>query len=893
VTTDPFDAHRPLTIDGRAAGRFCSLPALEAKGLGRISRLPCSLRIVLESLLRHAHLGADGEAAVRVLAAWSPNGARTDEIPFVVARIIAPDASGIPLLADLAAMRDRARALGADVARIEPSVPVDLIVDHSLEVTRSATAGALQFNMRRDIERNAERYAFLKWAAQGFRAINVVPPGVGIIHQVNLEHLAQVVIERDGMFLPDTLVGTDSHTSMINGIGVVGWGVGGIEAEAAMLGQPIYFLTPDVVGVELAGELAPGITTTDVVLTVVERLRRAKVVGKFVEFIGDGAAALPASERATIANMAPEYGATVGYFAVDERTLDYLAAVGRSPAQLAAIRAYYTAQGLFGVPRRGDIDYSELLRIDLGEIEPSVAGPRRPQDRVALGKLQAQFRGLLGAPATAGGFDRGPAQANAAQGALRDGDIVIAAITSCSNTSNPSVMLGAGLLAQKAVTRGLRAARHVKTSLTPGSRVVAAYLRDAGLQSALDALGFQIAGYACATCMGNSGPLPPEIDAAIKRDDLVAVAVLSGNRNFEARIHASVKANYLMSPALVVAFAIAGRIDVDFDREPLGSDERGMPVYLRDIWPSAAEVAALLPIASDPANALALYSGANRPDSAWEALPQGGGAQFAWDPASSYLRRPPFVAEVDLAPTPFAPIRSARALAILGDSVTTDHVSPGGTIAPESPAGAYLRSCGVHTAEFNTYIARRANHEVMVRGTFANVRLRNLMVPGSEGGVTTRGAGEVTSIYDAAMAYARDGTSLVVIAGEEYGTGSSRDWAAKGAQLLGVRAVIARSFERIHRSNLVGMGILPCEFTDGDSAQSLGLAGDETFDILDIDAGIAPRQAARLRIARPDGSVREVKLRVRVDTPVEARYIRHGGILPYVFRQMMGASVAA
>ncbi|HEV8502437.1 MAG TPA: aconitate hydratase AcnA [Casimicrobiaceae bacterium] len=897
---DPFNVLRPLVVDGRVVGQFASLPALESQGLGAVTQLPLSLRVLLESLLRHAGDRDDARGAVRALAQWSPRAARTEEIPFYVARIVAPDASGIPLLADLAAMRDRAAHLGISPARIEPRVPVDVIVDHSLQVERAGSADALSFNLAREFERNEERYAFLKWAAQAFASVRVIPPGVGIIHQVNLEYLARGVLERDGLLFPDTLVGTDSHTTMINGIGVLGWGVGGIEAEAAMLGQPVTLLMPDVVGVELTGTLMPGVTTTDLALTIVERLRASDVVAKFVEFHGAGVASLPATDRATIANMAPEYGATTAYFAVDEHTLDYLAAVGRSSEQIALIKAYYVAQGMFGTPPSGGIAYTDIVRIDLGSVVPSVAGPSRPQDRIDLTALRTRFRELLARPRDAGGFGRSAvAPIVAAKHAsevpdLRDGDIVIAAITSCANTSNPHVLIAAGLLAKKAVQRGLRVAAHVKTSFTPGSRVVDAYLRESGLQPYLDALGFQIVGHGCATCMGNSGPLKAPIEAAITRDDLVAVSVLSGNRNFEARIHPAVKANFLMSPPLVVAFAIAGRVDIDLVREMLGADAGGAPVYLRDIWPTNAEIETLMTHAADPSHARLLYADAMHAHPLWDALAADGGAHYRWNARSSYLRRPPFVDAVEAAPAGVAAIRGARALAILGDSVTTDHISPAGAIATASASGRYLRSQGIDPLAFNSYIARRANHEVMVRGTFANVRMRNLMLPGTEGGLTVHVPdAEPIPIHEAAALYAEEGVPLIVIAGELYGIGSSRDWAAKGPWMLGVRAVIARSFERIHRSNLVGMGIVPCEFTDDDSAQSLQLTGRESFDILDIDAELVPRQAARLRIVREDGSTREVVLRVRVDTPVEAAYFRHGGILPFVLRQMMEPERAA
>ena len=878
-----FDTLRPLEVGGRTVGHFHSLPALEAAGLGRISRLPLSIRIMLESLVRNLDGQRVTPSHVRQLAGWTPHAARVDEVPFIVARIIAPDASGIPLLADLAAMREVAVRHGLPAAAIEPSVPVDLIVDHSLVVERAGTPDALQFNLQQEYRRNEERYLFLKWAAQAFKAFRIIPPGIGIVHQVNLEYLARGVLQKDGVFYPDTLVGTDSHTSMINGIGVLGWGVGGIEAEAGMLGQPVYLLTPDVVGVELRGELEAGATSTDLALTVVERLRRHKVVGKFVEFFGDGAARLSAADRATISNMAPEYGATAGYFPVDRATLAYLRAAGRSEQELATIEAYFRAQHMFGMPAHGDIDYSETLCIDLAEVRPSVAGPSRPQDRIPLDELKPRVRQLLAAA--------GPAPGKDEERMVRDGDVVIAAITSCANTSNPAVLLAAGLLAKKAVERGLCVGPKVKTSFTPGSRVVHAYLVKAGLQFFLDRLGFQVAGFGCATCIGNSGPLPQWIEDAVERDRLVVASVLSGNRNFEARIHPAVKANFLMSPPLVVAFALAGRIDLDLRHDPLGHDASGAPVYLRDIWPSRSEIDALMPFAADPANFRKLYDGdLGRDGGLWDALPAPGGELFAWDEASSYLRRPPFFDDFSLEQQAIAPIRQARALAILGDSVTTDHISPGGAIDADSEAGKYLASLGVRKAEFNTYVTRRTHDGVMARGTFANVRLRNLMVPDSEGGVTRhQPSGAVMSIFEAARAYRADGVPTVVLAGEEYGNGSSRDWAAKGPRLLGVRAVVARSFERIHRSNLVGMGILPCQFIGDDSVQTLGLRGDECFELIGIENGVRAQQEIDLLITRTDGSRHATKVRARIDTRIEEAYFRHGGILPFVLRQLLNA----
>ena len=888
-----FDSLLPLEPKGKTPGHVYSLPALEAAGLGSVSRLPLSLRIVLESVLRNV----DGERItaqhVRRLASWKPRAPRTDEIPFVVSRIIAPEASGIPLLADLAAMRGVAQKFGRSPELIEPLVPVDLIIDHSLQVDRAGSPEALRHNMAMEFRRNGERYSFLKWAAQAFRSIKIMPPGVGIIHQVNLEHWARGVWRKDGLVYPDTLVGVDSHTPMVNGIGVLGWGVGGIEAEAGMLGQPVYFLTPDVIGVELVGRLNPGVTSTDLVLTIVEALRRAKVVGKFVEFFGEGVASLPAMDRATVANMAPEYGATVAYFPVDEETIAYLAQAGRTQDELEILQAYFTAQRMFGIPARGAIDYTQEIRFDLASVVPSVAGPRRPQDRLPLDGLKPAFGDLFERPIAQGGFGRAACAlaevpTGAASRALRHGDIVIAAITSCTNTSSPGVMLAAGLLAKKAVLKGLRVAPWVKTSLTPGSRVVAEYLREAGLQPYLDRLGFHVAGFGCATCVGNSGPLPAIVEEAIVRDDLIVAAVLSGNRNFEARIHQQIKANFLMSPPLVVAFAIAGRIDIDMATEPLGQDESGKPVYLRDVWPSPEEIGSAMNYARKPETYRRLYANAARENDLWNEMPAAAGAVFPWDGASTYLREPPFFDDFEITPSARPGITGARILGIFGDSVTTDHISPGGAIKASSPAGGFLRSLGVAVDDFNTYMARRANHEVMVRGTLANVRIRNLMVPDTEGGITRHyPGGERMPIYDAAMAYAKERVPLVVFAGEEYGTGSSRDWAAKGVQLLGVRALIARSFERIHRSNLVGMGVLPCQFMNDDSAQSLGLDGSETLDLLGIEHGVEPQQMVRLIIRRTEGPTREVALRARIDTPVEAGYYRHGGILPYVLRQLL------
>ncbi len=905
---DPLGVVLPFDLGGGRSGRLVSLPALERKGLGPVSRLPVSLRVVLESLARHLDGRRVTEEDVRALAGWRPREERTREIPFVVARVLLQDFTGVPLLVDLAAMRAAAARLGKDPGRIEPIVPVDLVVDHSVQVDAWGTPAALQANMALEFERNRQRYQFLKWGTQAFRTFRIVPPGFGICHQVNLEHLAKGVFERDGLFLPDTLVGTDSHTTMINGLGVVGWGVGGIEAEAAMLGQPSAFLTPDVVGFRLDGALRPGVTATDLVLTVTEQLRRAKVVGKFVEFFGEGARSLPAATRATIANMAPEYGATMGFFPVDERTLEYLRATGRTAAEVAAVEAYYRAQGLFGVPAAGEIDYSQELVLDLGAVVPSVAGPKRPQDRVALSALQSRFGEVLRAPPP-DGFGKAGADLAArhpaaeAPGAvpapgvrptatadlsLAHGDVVIAAITSCTNTSNPSVMLAAGLLARKARARGLRPPPWVKTSLAPGSRVVSDYLARTGLQADLDALGFQVVGYGCTTCIGNSGPLDPRLEALVARHDLVVASVLSGNRNFEARVHGAVKANFLMSPPLVVAFALAGRVDRDLTREPLGAGADARPVHLADVWPSVEEVEALMAEATRPEVALATYADVAGANPAWKALEAPAGATYAWAGASTYIAEAPWFEGFAPAPPPTTGIAGARALAILGDSVTTDHISPAGSIGAATPAGRWLTARGVAKEDYNSYGARRGHHDVMVRGTFANVRLKNLMVPGVEGGVTLhQPSGERLSIFEAAERYRAEATPLVVLAGQEYGTGSSRDWAAKGTRLLGVRAVVARSFERIHRANLVGMGVLPLQWPDGVDAGTLGLDGTETFDLPGADGPLSPRQRLALVVRRRDGRVEEVPLVLRIDTPMEVEYHRHGGILPYVLRQLL------
>ena len=948
--------------DFDASGRTCqfySLPQLEKEGVGPISKLPVSIRILLESVLRNCDGKRVTEDDIREIANWQPRAERTDEIPFVVARILLQDFTGVPLLVDLAAMRSAVERLGREPRLIEPLVPVDLVVDHSVQVDFWSGPDALRLNMETEFKRNRARYQFLKWGMQAFDGFGVVPPGIGICHQINLEYLAKGVIERDGVCYPDTLVGTDSHTTMINGLGVVGWGVGGIEAEAGMLGQPVYFLTPDVVGVHMSGSVPDGVTATDLVLTVTEMLRKEKVVGKFVEFHGEGAATLSVTDRATIANMAPEYGATIGFFPIDEETCAYYKATGRSDEQVDLVRSYFKAQGMFGMPRGGDCLYSTLLELDLATITPSVSGPKRPQDRVNLSDLKARFQELLQKPITengynktrkeldkrfsvkigrnrhlvttlTGGGDQEPETAPSvkfnhtsekntstiseiemmnnrptpdrvevvpkeefpeATVDLGHGDVLIAAITSCTNTSNPSVMLAAGLLARKALEKGLSVRPAVKASLAPGSRVVSDYLEKTGLQPYLDRLGFNLVGYGCTTCIGNSGPLDPQIEEAVTRHDLIAASVLSGNRNFEARVHQNIKANFLMSPPLVVAFALAGRVDINLSEEPIGNGRDGGPVYLRDIWPSQAEVGEAMRLAFDPETYRRLYSNFVEENPLWNEIPATVGLVYEWDESSTYIQEPPYFDKFSMVPGKAKDISAARILAIFGDSVTTDHISPAGAIKPTSPAGLYLQEKGVAIEDFNSYGARRGNDQVMTRGTFANVRIKNLMTPGIEGGVTVHQPdGGLMSIYDAAIKYQAARTPLVVFAGQEYGTGSSRDWAAKGTLLLGVRAVVAQSFERIHRSNLVGMGVLPCQFKEGVSAQTLGLDGTETIDILGLDAGIRPRQDITLKISRANGDISEAALTLRIDTPIEVDYYEHGGILPFVLRQLLGSA---
>ena len=897
-----FDSLQTFTTAAGKTGRFYALPQLEKAGVGPISRLPVSIRIVLESVLRNYDGQKITEEDVRTLANWGPTETRTAEIPFVVARIILQDFTGVPLLVDLAAMRSAVARLGKDPKLIEPLVPVDLVVDHSIQVDHSGVGNALQRNMEIEFERNQPRYQFLKWGMQAFDSFQVVPPGIGIVHQVNLEYLATGVLERDGVYYPDTLVGTDSHTTMINGLGVVAWGVGGIEAEAGMLGQPVYFLTPDVVGMHMSGRLREGVTATDLVLHCTEMLRAAKVVGKFVEYFGEGAASLPLTDRATIANMAPEYGATMGFFPIDEETCKYLAATGRTEEQVDAFRSYFQAQQMFGIPRQGEVDYSQVLELDLADVQPGLAGPRRPQDRIDLPDMKETFRGLLTTPLNEGGFQADQATLDQRHvvpkddpshfGAIGHGDVLIAAITSCTNTSNPSVMLAAGLVAKKAVERGMTVRPTVKTSLGPGSRVVTEYLEKTGLQQYLNQVGFQTVGYGCTTCIGNSGPLDSEIEQAVIQNNLVAASVLSGNRNFEARVHQNIRANFLMSPPLVVAFALAGRVDIDLTREPVGRDKDGTDVYLRDLWPSGNEIQDLLASAMDSDTYRRLYTDFEEQNPLWNDISSSTGAVYEWNAESTYIQEPPFFEAFGLQAGTIQDITGARPLAVLGDSVTTDHISPAGAIKPDAPAGRYLQEHGVAVKDFNSYGSRRGNDRIMTRGTFANVRIKNLMVPGVEGGVTQYHAahgngGEQMAIYDAAMQYQADGIPLVVLAGQEYGTGSSRDWAAKGTRLLGVKAVIAQSFERIHRSNLVFMGVVPCQFKEGTSVQTLNLDGTETFDLIGLNADLKPRQDVTLVVHRANGQSTQVPVIVRIDTPIEVEYYRHGGILPYVLRQLV------
>jgi len=886
-----FNTLQSFDLGNGHTGQFYSLPALEKAGVGPISKLPVSVRLVLESVLRNCDGLKVQEANVRELANWKANESRTAEIPFVVARIVLQDFTGVPLLVDLAAMRSAVAKLGKNPKIIEPLVPVDLVVDHSVQVDFAGSGDSLQKNLDLEFTRNRERYQFLKWGMQAFDTFKVVPPGIGIVHQVNLEYLAKGVLSAGGVYYPDTLVGTDSHTTMINGLGIVGWGVGGIEAEAGMLGQPVYFLTPDVVGVHLTGAIREGVTATDVALTVTQMLRKAKVVGKFVEFFGPGAAALPLVDRATIANMAPEYGATMGFFPIDEECTNYLRATGRTEEQIALYKNYYQAQGLWGMPQKGQIEYSQVVELDLSTVVPSVAGPKRPQDRIELQNLKSSFVGSFSKPVTENGFgkkaeDFASVSAEVGGSKIGHGSVLIAAITSCTNTSNPTVMLAAGLLAKKAIEKGLKLNASVKSSLAPGSRVVTDYLNKTGLQTYLDQLGFQTVGYGCTTCIGNSGPLDAKIEEAVVKNDLVAASVLSGNRNFEARVHQNIKANFLMSPPLVVAFALAGRVDKDLTTEPIGQGTNG-PVFLKDIWPSLTEVRDTLQAALKPEVFRALYTDFAAQNPKWNEISSSVGNVYEWDRNSTYIQEPPFFTQFGMQAGTIAEIRGARALGIFGDSVTTDHISPAGAIKKSSPAGRFLVDNGVEFADFNSYGSRRGNDRIMTRGTFANVRIKNLMLGGEEGGNTFSPDGQKTSIYDAAVAYQTAGTPLIVIAGQEYGTGSSRDWAAKGTNLLGVKVVVAQSFERIHRSNLVGMGVLPLQFKDGASAQSLKLDGTETFDVIGLSPAVKPQQDLTLRITRKCGTVENIAVACRIDTPIEIEYYQHGGILPYVLRQLV------
>src|SRR6266478_4641182 len=952
------DEFKTLTKFDAGKGRegfLYSLPALEEQGIGRISRLPVSIRIVLESVLRNCDGKKVRRKDVATLANWNAKSPANEEIPFVVARIVLQDFTGVPLVVDLAAMRSTVKRLGGNPKIIEPLVPVDLVVDHSVQVDFFGSAKALQLNLEMEFKRNRERYQFLNWGQQAFKTFQLIPPGIGIVHQVNLEYLAKGVqhakIDSREVFYPDTLVGTDSHTTMINGLGVVGWGVGGIEAEAGMLGQPVYFLTPEVVGVHMSGQLREGVTATDLVLHITQLLRAQKVVGKFVEFYGEGAASLPVPDRATIGNMSPEYGATMGFFPIDQESVDYLRATGRTEAQCLAFENYFRAQNMFGMPLRGEIDYSVDVDLDLADVQPSVAGPKRPQDRINLPELGRTFRELLEKPVRDGGYgkqnvdlrekhvvelngsaprngemfstdkkeDQGinpgdelnkiemvsnrptPDPGQEIEAESRDvftqgrthvghGSVLIAAITSCTNTSNPSVMIAAGLLAKKAVERGLLINPAVKTSLAPGSRVVSDYLDKTGLQKYLDRLGFNLVGYGCTTCIGNSGPLHPNIEKAIHEFDLVAASVLSGNRNFEARVHQHIKANFLMSPPLVVAFALAGRVNLDLSREAIGKDKHGKETFLRDLWPSLSEIRETMQSALKPETFRKLYRDFADQNPKWNEIPASTGDIYEWDEKSDYIHEPPFFENFSMEAGHIEEIRGARALGIFGDSVTTDHISPAGAIKETSPAGKYLMSRGIQPRDFNSYGSRRGNDLVMTRGTFANVRIKNLMVPGTEGGVTkyfANGEGEEISIFDAAMKYAETNTPLVILAGHEYGTGSSRDWAAKGTLLLGVKAVIAASFERIHRSNLIGMGVLPLQFPEATTPQSLGLDGSEVFSITGLSEAIKPAETITLEIEDKNRRKRPIPVKLRIDTPIEIDYYRHGGILPFVLRQLL------
>lgn len=909
----PFDN----TLKQLNSGHFYSLPALEEAGIGPISKLPISIRIILESVLRNCDGQRITEEDVQTLANWNPTSPSKTEIPFVVSRIVLQDFTGVPLLVDLAAMRTAVEKMGKDPGIIEPLVPVDLVVDHSVQVDRVGSPKAFLHNLKKELERNKERYEFLKWGQQAFNTLSVVPPAIGIVHQVNLEYLAKVVFEKEisgkNVYYPDTLVGTDSHTTMINGLGIVGWGVGGIEAEAGMLGQPVYFQTPEVIGVNLTGTLGDGVTATDLTLRITQLLREEKVVGKFVEFFGEGATMLTVADRATIANMAPEYGATMGFFPVDEHTIQYLKSTGRSETQCNLVRDYFKAQGMFGIPKAGDVQYTKVINLDLKSIVPCVSGPKRPQDRIDLPELKDKFETLFIQEASAGGFGKKVDDLNQTSKVdvtqlgdhaslppppeglntidLGNGDIVIAAITSCTNTSNPSVMLAAGLLAKKAVERGLKVPYGVKTSLAPGSRVVTDYLKETDLQQYFDALGFNLVGYGCTTCIGNSGPLDEPFERAIKEDDLVVASVLSGNRNFEARVHSSVKANFLMSPPLVVAFALAGRINIDLTTEPLGHDKDGNDVLLHDIWPTHKEIEQFISTGIKPDMYTSKYGSIADANPEWNAIESATGKSYEWRESSTYIQNPPFFEGFSLKTEDIVPFMKMRALAVFGDSVTTDHISPAGAIPADGPAGKFLQENSVKPHEFNSFGSRRGNDRIMTRGTFANVRIKNQMAEGKEGGWSkVMPSGDLLPIYDVCDIYKKEKTPLIVFAGHDYGMGSSRDWAAKGTRLLGVKVVVAKSFERIHRSNLIGMGVLPLQFDENEGPDSLAIDGTEQFSLPDLANDLTPGGTISLIIHRADGNEETVSLRIRIDTSIELDYYRHGGILPYVLREILASS---
>jgi aconitate hydratase len=896
---DPLGVRGTLeTASGPAT--IYRLDRLEKAGFRNISRLPFSLRVLLEALLRNADGFQVQEDDVAALAGWNAKAPAAREVPFKPARVILQDFTGVPAVVDLAAMRAAMKRLGGDPARINPLVPVDLVIDHSVQVDSFGTPEALQRNAEIEFERNRERYEFLRWGQQAFRNFRVVPPATGIVHQVNLEFLAKVVLAREEsgetVLMPDTLVGTDSHTTMINGLGVLGWGVGGIEAEAAMLGQPNYFLTPQVIGFKLRGRLREGVTATDLVLTVTEMLRKKGVVDKFVEFYGPGLSQMMLADRATVANMAPEYGATMGFFPVDDETLRYLRQTGRTEEEIDRVERYAKEQGIYRTDQTPDPEFTDTLELDLATVEPSLAGPKRPQDRVPLSEMKRSFAKALTAPVKERGFGLSAEDIsrtaginfNGSKATVGHGAVVIAAITSCTNTSNPSVMLGAGLVAKKARERGLETKPFVKTSLAPGSKVVTEYLKAAGLLEELAAQRFNLVGYGCTTCIGNSGPLPEKVAKAVDEGKLVAAAVLSGNRNFEGRVHPLVRANYLASPPLVVAYALAGTVDIDLVNDPIGSDSQGKPVYLREIWPSQEEITAIMNRAVRPEMFRKSYGNVWDGNPQWNAIPVSGGALYGWRGDSTYIQEPPFFTDLTPEPLKISDIRGARVLAWLGDSITTDHISPAGDIAENSPAGQYLAERGVMKKDFNSYGSRRGNDRVMVRGTFANIRLKNLLVPGTEGGITVHFPdGERMSIYDAAMRYRAEGVPLVIVAGKEYGSGSSRDWAAKGTLLLGVRAVIAESYERIHRANLVGMGVLPLQFRAGENAASLGLTGQELIDVTGLRDVLEPRAEVGVIAVGHDGSRKEFRAIARLDSHVDVNYYRNGGILPTVLRSLL------